>query len=164
MNIDPDEIRAMVHIATKRTGTPVHDEDLEQDVALHAVEALRRLAEIRHPRAFLMKIVHDTVRDHWRRRRSYGELERIDERRATHYPTFESDLDFRRQIDLLQYGLKLLPEPKRALIELFYTREVSIAEIAEQQGKSISAVKMELLRSRQSLARIVRSLTKKKSR
>ena len=164
MNIDPDEIRAMVHIATKRTGTPVHDEDLVQDVALHALEAFRRLEEVRHPRALLMKIVYDTVRDYWRRRRPLGELDSIDERRITEYPTFESDLDFRRQIELLQSGLKLLPESKRALIELFYTRDISIPDIAQRQGKSISAVKMELLRSRRHLARIVRSLTKKKSR
>src|SRR5436190_15809069 len=43
MFFDPAEIRNLIHMATRRTGTPVHDEDLEQDVALHALEAFRRL-------------------------------------------------------------------------------------------------------------------------
>ena len=70
MNLSPVEIRALVHMVTKRTGTPIHDEDLEQDIALHALEALQRLPQITHPRALLMKIVRDSVRDYWRRRRS----------------------------------------------------------------------------------------------
>ena len=79
MIFTPSEIRTLIHVATKRTGTPVRDEDLEQEVALHALEAFRRLNEVTHPRALLVKIVRDTVRDHWRRRRSSEELEGIDD-------------------------------------------------------------------------------------
>jgi len=161
MNINPSEIRAMVHIATKRTGTPVHDEDLEQEVALHAWEAFRRIGQVTHPRAFLMKIVYDTVRDHWRQRRSTEDIESIDERLISRAPDFETDLDSRRQIELLHRALELLPPSKRTLLDLFYTHDHSISQIAYLQGKSISAVKMELLRSRRSLARIVGSLTNK---
>jgi len=164
MNINPSEIRAMVRIATRRTGTPVHDEDLEQEVALHAWEAFRRIGQVSHPRAFLMKIVSDTIRDHWRRRRSSPDIESIDERLISETPNFEYDLDSRRQIELLHQALDLLPPSKRTLLDLFYTHEQSIPQIAYLQCKSISAVKMELLRSRRSLARIVRSLTNKKSR
>jgi len=164
MNIDPSEIRAMVRIATKRTGTPVHDEDLEQEVALHAWEAFRRIGQVSHPRAFLMKIVSDTIRDHWRRRRSSPDTEPIDERSISEAPNFENDLDFQRRVEVLHQALDLLPASRRALLDLFYTHEQSIPQIAYLQRKSISAVKMELLRSRRCLARIVRSLTNKKSR
>lgn len=164
MNFDPAEIRAMVHIVTKRTGTPLHDEDLEQEVALHAVEAFRRIEEVRHPRALLMKIVHDTVRDHWRRRRCLTEkIDYIDERLVSRRPTFETDLDGQRRLELLNRAVNLLPPSKRKLIDLFYGSDYSIPDIAQLQGRSISAVKMELLRSRHSLARIIRSLAKKKS-
>jgi DNA-directed RNA polymerase specialized sigma24 family protein len=64
MEFDPADIRTLIHVATKRTGTPVHDEDLEQDVALQALEAFRRIEQVTHPRALLMKIVRDAVRDH----------------------------------------------------------------------------------------------------
>ncbi len=164
MKINPAEIRMMVHIATRRTGTPIHDEDLEQDVALHAVEASRRIDHIMHPRAFLMKIVYDTVREHWRRRRHFEDIDTIDERFISQLPTFEIDIDVRRQIEFLRRALDRLPASKRMLIEQFYIHDHSVAEIAALHGRSVSAIKMELLRSRQSLARIVRSLATKKSR
>ena len=39
MKFDPVEIRSLVHVHSKRTGSPLHDEDLEQDIALEALEA-----------------------------------------------------------------------------------------------------------------------------
>jgi RNA polymerase sigma factor (sigma-70 family) len=164
MNITPAEIRSLIRIVTKRTGTPIHDEDLVQEVALHALEALRRLDRITHPKALLMKIVHDAVRDHWRRRRPSENIDGIDERCLSHSPQFESDVDRRRRIELLRKAMKLLPASKRKVIELFYIRGRSIVEIAAAQRRSISAVKMELARSRRSLTQIVRSLANKKSR
>jgi RNA polymerase sigma-70 factor (ECF subfamily) len=163
MNFNPAEIRTLIHAATRHTGTPVHDEDLEQDVALHALEAFQRLNEVTHPRALLMKIVHDTVRDHWRRRRPSEDLDGIDERFISHMPAFESDLDRERRAELLRRALQRLPASKRFLLELFYIHDHSIPHIAELQGRSISAIKMELARSRRSLARLVRSIAKKKS-
>src|SRR2546428_13030420 len=108
MNINPSEIRAMVHIATKRTGTPVHDEDLEQEVALHACEAFLRIGQGTHPRAFLMKIVYDTVPDHWRQRISTEDIESIDERLISERPHFEPDLTSRLQLALFHSALRLL--------------------------------------------------------
>jgi RNA polymerase sigma-70 factor (ECF subfamily) len=164
MIFSPSEIRTLIHVATKRTGTPLHDEDLEQDVALRAIEAFRRLHEVSHPRALLMKIVEDVVSDHWRRRRSSEELAGIDERFICDVPALESKLDQDRRLELLRRGLDRLPAPKRTLLELFYLNDRSISEIAELQGRSISAVKMELARSRRSLARIVQILSDKKLR
>src|SRR5215472_9253457 len=98
MIFSPSEIRTLIHVATKRTGTPVHDEDLEQEVALHALDAFKRLSEVTHPRALLMKIVRDAVRDHWRRKRSSEDLAGIDEKFIAHVPAFESNLDQQRRI------------------------------------------------------------------
>jgi RNA polymerase sigma factor (sigma-70 family) len=164
MKINPAEIRAMVRIATSRTGSPVHDEDLEQQVALHALEASRRLHHIAHPRALLMKIVHDTVREYWRRRRTCEDIDSVEERFLSELPSFELKLDTERRAELLHRALQSLPKAKRILLELFYLQEKSIADIARLQGKSRSAVKMELLRSRQILRPLVRSLAQKKSR
>ena len=161
MIFSPSEIRTLIHIATKRTGTPVHDEDLEQDVAVHMLEAFRRIRDVAHPRALLIKIVRDAVHDYWRRRRSQEDLEGIDERFISHVPEFESRLDHQRRIELLRKALDHLPPSKRALLELFYLRDHSISEIALLQERSPSAVKMELARSRRSLSRIILSLTQK---
>ena len=67
MDFSLTDIRVMVRAATQKTGAPLHDDDLEQEASLRAVEAFRR-RDVKHPRAFLMKIIHDTVSDHWRRR------------------------------------------------------------------------------------------------
>src|SRR5262245_11263107 len=163
MIFNPAEIRTLIHLATKRTGTPVHDEDLEQEVALQALEAFQRLESVTHPRALLMKIVHDTVRDHWRRKRSLEELAGIDERLICETPTFESKLDHERRLDLLRVALKRLPAAKRTLLELFYITGHSIPEIAALQGRSVSAVKMQLARSRRSLSRIFHNLLNKRN-
>ena len=164
MKITPAHIRTLVHIETRKTGTPVHDEDLEQEVAVRALEASHRLQAITHPKALLRKIVHDTVRDHWRRRRPSEGLNELDERFLSHMPEFESEVDRRRRIDLLRRAIEQLPASKRKLIELFYIEDLSIPMIAELQQRSISAVKMDLARSRRSLAGIVRSSANKKSR
>jgi RNA polymerase sigma factor (sigma-70 family) len=161
MFFTPSEIRALIHLATKRTGTPLHDEDLEQEIALHALEAFQRLSHVTHPRALLMKIVYDSVRDYWRRRRTWEELATIDERFISHLPPFESNLDQERRIEVLRRALDQLPAAKRTLLELFYVSDHSIPEIAALQGRSISAVKMELARSRRSLSRIFRALLQK---
>ena len=164
MNLNPVEIRILIHVVTKRTGSPLHDEDLEQDVALHALEAVQRLEHVTHPRALLMKIVRDRVRDYWRRRRPLENVDLIDERFVAHMPEFETDLDCRRRLELLRRALDRLSESKRLVLDLFYLHDHSIQQIAEIQNRSISAVKMDLVRSRRSLAQIVRSLANKKSR
>jgi len=164
MIFNPSDIRTLIHVATKRTGTPVHDEDLEQEVALRALEAFRRLNKVTHPRALLMKIVRDTVRDHWRRKRSSEELAGIDEKFIAHVPAFESNLDQQRRVELLRRALTRLPPAKRRLLELFYINDQSIPQIAALQDRSVSAVKMELARSRQSLSRIFHSMLNKRNR
>lgn len=164
MNLSPVEIRTLVHAETKRTGSPVHDEDLEQDIAVHALEAIKRLERVRHPRALLVKIVRDAVRDRWRRRRFWEDLEGIDPRFVSQKPEFEADLDWHRQIELLRRGMDRLSEAKRIVLDLFYLAEHSIPEIAKIQNRSISAVKMDLSRSRHCLAGIVRALAAKKLR
>src|ERR1044072_8146757 len=98
MNLDPVEIRTLIHVATRYTGTPLHDEDLEQDIAVRALEASQRLERITHPRALLRKIVRDAVRDHWRRRRTSEDLDGIDQRFVSLQPEFEFALDSHRRI------------------------------------------------------------------
>jgi RNA polymerase sigma factor (sigma-70 family) len=163
MNLNPVEIRALIHVTTRRTGTPLHDEDLEQDVAVRALEAFQRLRRITHPRALLRKIVKDAVRDHWRRRRAPEDLEDIDQRFISRQPEFEFAIDSVRRIELLHRALDSLSESKRVVVEFFYMRDYSIPQIARIQNRSISAVKMDLARSRHSLAAMVRALATKKS-
>jgi RNA polymerase sigma-70 factor (ECF subfamily) len=162
MDIDPFEIRLLVRIATRRTGRPIHDDDLVQDATLKAVEAFGKQFEVRHPRAFLRKIVCDTVRDHWRRRRPAEGLNTIDEMYFAESPRFEERLDLQRRVALLRAGLAQLDAGKRTTLHMFYVDELPVSEIARLQGKSVSAVKMEMLRARRLLAGILRDLAEGK--
>ena|SRR6187399_1191876 len=163
MNIDASEIRMLIRLVTQRTGSPVHDDDLTQDVTLKVMEACLKQQTIRYPRAFLMKVVRDAVHDYWRHRRIVFDISSIDESRFAELPNFESELDRRRQTDLLRQALLQVESSKRSTLELFYDNDCSIAEIARIQGKSESAIKTELMRTRRALAEIVRDLAKKKS-
>jgi RNA polymerase sigma factor (sigma-70 family) len=162
MNFDPCEIQLLVRIATQRTGHPLHDEDLNQEATLKAVEAFRKRFDVRYPHAFLRKIVWDAVCDHWRRRRSVEDLSTVDEQHLSESPSFEERLDRERRLDLLRRGMLQLDAGKRMTMELFYVEEQSIAEIARVQRKSPSAVKMELLRARRLLVKIVERLAERK--
>src|SRR5580698_10095092 len=105
MTLDPAEIRRLIRIATARTGAPIYDEDLAQEASLRALQAFQRVGQVTHPRAFLMKIVCDTVHDHWRRRRPAEDIASIDERFIGVHPHFEDDLDRRRRSILLRAAL-----------------------------------------------------------
>lgn len=164
MTLDPAEIRQLIRIATRRTGSPSLDEDLAQEATLRALAALRKTGQIENRRAFLMKIVQDTVRDHWRRRRPSEDIDFVDERFISQLPDFETKIDERRRSQILHKALSSIDPHKRATIALFYQDGLSISEIAFRQSKSSSAVKMELMRARRDLARIIRSFANKKSR
>ena len=158
MDIDLSEIHLLVRIATRRTGRALHDEDLNQDATLKAVEAFRRQFEVKHPRAFLRKVVSDAVSDHWRRRRPAEDLSGIDEWRFAESPCFEERLDAQRRLDLLHRALSQLDDGKRTMLDLFYMQEYTVAEIALLRNKTVSAVKMELLRARRTLTKLVSEL------
>jgi RNA polymerase sigma-70 factor (ECF subfamily) len=164
MILDPAEIRQLVRFAIRRTGVSALDEDLTQEAALRALAALRKTRHVENPRAFLMKIVLDTVRDHWRRRRAFECIESTDERLFAQPSDFETVIDERRRSSQLREALTALDPHKRATVVLYYQEGLSISEIARRQSKSSSAVKMELLRARRELAKIIGSLANKKSR
>jgi len=162
MKIDTAEIRFLIRRLTQRTGTPVHDDDLTQEVSLKAVEACRRQQEIRYPRAFLAKIVRDAVHDYWRKRRVVFDISTVDESRFAELPNFEVDIDRRRRAALLRKALLQIEASKRATLELYYENDYSISEISLIQGKSESAVKTELMRTRRALAEQVQEMANKR--
>jgi len=137
------------------------DEDLTQEVCVRALDAFRRAADVRYPRAFLMKIVSDTIRDHWRRRRSAENFDFLEERFLRFTPDLEDEIDRDRKIDLLRRSLARLDTPKRHVIALYYEQGLSVREIAKRQGRTQSAVKMDLLRGRQKLAQLMRAAQSK---
>jgi RNA polymerase sigma factor (sigma-70 family) len=162
--IDPREVRQMVRAATMRTGNAVYDEDLTQDAVVRAIEAFQRIGAVRHPRAFLNKIVRDTVHDHWRGRRTHRlneDLAAVDKELASETPRFEENIDRERRSLQLREAILCLEPATRCLIELFYRDECSIEEIARRRNRSVSSIKMELARTRRELAQRFEKLANK---
>jgi RNA polymerase sigma factor (sigma-70 family) len=160
MNFSPADIRVMVRVVTQRTGAPVHDEDLLQEVSLRAIAAFRNRCDIRHPRAFLMKVVENTVSDYWRRRRLARDAQSVSFEQTPALPAFEDELDRQRRLLLRREAMTRLDAGKRATLHLFYIEGRPVAEIAQLQRKTVSAVKMDLLRSRRRLFGLVSALAK----
>src|SRR5438128_11752179 len=102
MTVDPIQVRQFIRFATLRTGNAIFDDDLTQEACMRALDAFRRTRDVAHPRAFLMKIVCDTVRDHWRRRRPADRIDSVDERFLCFTPDLDTVIDRDRQSDLLR--------------------------------------------------------------
>ena len=155
MVVNPLDVRGLIRLATTRTGDALYDDDLTQEASMRAVEAFRR-GPVQHPRGFLMKVVSDTVRDHWKkRRRSAEEVGEFDEKLLSVCPDFEAQIDRRRRIEKVRMALDQLPPDKRRILMLFYEGEMSVPEIARLEECSPSAVKMQLLRGRRQLAKLL---------
>ena len=129
-----------------RTPKAVFDDDLVGEALLRGVIAFRQTAYVTHPRAFFSKIVKDTVRDHWRRRRPWTSLESIGAIRQVF--DFEGEFDRARKLERLRAAFAKLTTHECTLMELFYFEELSIAQICAISRKSRSALKMALLRGR----------------
>ena len=76
----------------------------------------------------------------WRTRRSENDGE---------IPVFDSEKS------RVWYAVSSLPEQMRVVIHLFYYENMSVSEISAATGKSVSAVKTALHRSRQKLKEIL---------
>jgi RNA polymerase sigma-70 factor, ECF subfamily len=152
---DRSVVKGMIVRISLRTGSPVFDEDLEQEALLRIWQALRRTDQIEHPKAFVAKIIKDTLATHWRNRRQFEQIDSIPEHFFSITPESEEKIDERRTVLRLCRALARLSPAKRETIELFYFSEYSVPEIARLHRSSASAVKMTLLRAREDLRRIL---------
>ena len=155
MNLDPTEVQRIIRFVTKRTGTALFDEDLTQEACMRALDAFRRVGKIDYPRAFLMKIVLDTVRDHWRRKRPTENIDGLDERLIGFTPALDLLIDRDRRLCRLHRSLRQLDPAKRHTLTMYYLEGLSVREIAGAQQRTVSAVKMDLLRARKKLAKLM---------
>ena len=153
--LDRRFVRSVILFAAFRSGSALHDEDLEQEALLRVLQAARRTGRIEYPKGFVVKIVNDTISDHWRRRRVFEDIQSIPQHLLSYCPAFERTNDDRRRLMLIYDALRRLTPQKRETIEAFYLLEHSVSDIARLLCSSTSAVKMTLLRGRQELRQMV---------
>jgi len=151
--LTPEYARSILrHVASSLM--PPALEDLAQEALLKGVEAFRR-NQVDYPSAFFTKIVRDTICDHWRRARVWLPLESIDPRKHSLVLHIEERLDLNKRIEQLRKALRRLSPRERQLIHLFYGEGFSLTQLSAMLGKSISAVKMTLFRTRSKIRRAI---------
>jgi RNA polymerase sigma-70 factor, ECF subfamily len=127
--------------------------DLVSETVLRAYE---HFDELRTPAAFagyLLTIASRLQKRGWWRRRIF---EVFDMERAEAIPDLGSAPDSRIDVDALYAALARLPEAQRETVVLFEITGLSLEEIQQVQGGSLSGVKSRLVRGRERLAQLLR--------
>ena len=151
--LTPEYAKSLVRLMASCI-TSVLVEDLAQEALLKGVRAFQR-NHVEHPSAFFTKIVRDTVSGHWRRERVWLPLESIDPRKHNHVLHIEERIDLDKRIEQMREALRHLSHHERQLIHLFYGEGLSLGQLSAMSGKSISALKMTLLRARTKIRRTI---------
>jgi RNA polymerase sigma-70 factor (ECF subfamily) len=143
---------SVFRFAYRLSGTSHEAEDISQQAFLDAQRKLDTLRDPDKVRAWLFMIVRNLYRRQIRDRVTHGEValevlvEPVDQKRG-------SDKQVEQSLDSesLQQVLNELPEEFRSVLLLFYFRELSYREIAEQLDVQIGTVMSRLSRGKKQL-------------
>jgi len=137
-----------------RTGDSTAAEDLTGDVFVRMLEAIQsNRAWTTSLQAWLYRIAHNLVVDHFRRR-SKRDGPELDERwmAAEDYSTTFEGLFSSNQ---LRTAMRFLTEEQRQVVVLKFAEGLSNAEVAEVMGKTEGAIKALQHRGLESMRRVV---------
>jgi RNA polymerase sigma-70 factor, ECF subfamily len=143
---------SVFRFAYRLSGTSHEAEDISQQAFLDAQRKLDTLRDPDKVRAWLFMIVRNLYRRRIRDRVAHGEVplevlaDPVDQKRGTDKQV-EQSLDS----ETLQLVLNELPEEFRSVLLLFYFRELSYREIAEQLDVPIGTVMSRLSRGKKQL-------------
>lgn len=142
----------LVHFARAMTRNPDEAHDLVSDTILVALEGFGKL---RSHQAFLGYLFTIATRLHRRKRRRARLFAPWVEDQAETIPDGSISPEASADAVLLYEALAQLPHQQREAVALFEISDLSLAEIRDIQGGSISAVKMRIARGRRRLATIL---------
>lgn len=119
-------------------------EDITQEVFVRFIKRAPVFESEEHERAWFIRVAVNCSKtlllSPWRTRRSDTEKD---------VPVFDTEKSD------VWYAVSSLPEQMRVVIHLFYYENMSVSEISAATGKSVSAVKTALHRSRRKLKEIL---------
>ena len=145
-----------------RVGTEGEAEDLTEQVFLKAWEAMPRYEDRGLPfRAWLFRLAHNLVIDHYRMRRSDVPLSDVSDRDLgglTALPDPQAELEARLEVDELRRALGQLREEQRQVVLLRFVEGLSHAEVGGILGKSEGATRAIQHRALLALARALKLL------
>lgn len=124
--------------------------DLMQVIAEKAIQNLDMLQQAEHASAWLYRVAHNVVVDHYRKQR-HRTAELSDEIVSDNA---HDDSERQRLIDCVLPFIHELPSPYREALEAVEMRSVSQKELASELGLSYSALKSRVQRGRVMLAEL----------
>lgn len=141
------------HAMTKNERSAVEDgHDLLSDAILLAYENFEKL---RVREAFLSYVFTTARRLYYRRAKRNAIWERFTPATSEIADEHSNSAELRLDLDVLDQALLALPEKQREAVVLFEISELSLAEIREIQGGSLSGVKSRIVRGREKLAELL---------
>ena len=136
-----DTVYRIAFVRVKNTSDA---EDITQEVFVRFIKRDPVFETEEHERAWFIRVAVNCSKtlllSPWRTRRSDTEKD---------VPVFDTEKSD------VWYAVSSLPEQMRVVIHLFYYENMSVSEISAATGKSVSAVKTALHRSRQKLKEIL---------
>lgn len=131
-------------------------EDIASQVFLKAWENLDRYRIWGSPFiAWLYRIAHNAVIDHYRTRKLTIGLEEIETTYASSAKDLDEKLDMQFESHNLRLALQQLTEEQQQVLILKFISGLSAPEIARQMGKRQGAIRALQMRALQSLAKIM---------
>jgi RNA polymerase sigma-70 factor (ECF subfamily) len=120
-----------------------HAEDVTQEVFIAVIRSLPQFEQRSRFSTWLYTIVNRQIADFYRQRARYGEQQPVGLEDAQHL--IADDMHHHSHGDetaLVQRALTMLPEHYQEIILLRFADGLTFAEIAEQRGQSLEAVKL----------------------
>jgi RNA polymerase sigma-70 factor (ECF subfamily) len=142
----------LAHFARAMTRNREEADDLVSDTILAALE---RFDQVRGPEAFLSYLFTIAVRIHKRRRWRARLFGAYNEERAAAIAYDGTSPDATADVAMLRQALARLPERQREAVVLFEISDLSLEEIRQIQGGSLSGVKSRVVRGRERLAELL---------
>lgn len=124
-------------------------EDIMSETVLQAYQSFESLRDTKAFASFLFTIASRLHKRHRWRRSFFGEF---DEEATAAKPHTDPQPDAQYDVMLLRKALQALPLKQRESVVLFDVLGLSLEEVRDVQGGTLSGVKSRLLRGRQTLA------------
>jgi RNA polymerase sigma-70 factor (ECF subfamily) len=150
---------ALIRFATRLGVSHASAEEIVTDVVAAVWHSRQRLDPASSLDAYLFRAVRNAAFNARRGdRREIVRVERETERGAqpglgTPAPPPDAEMEDASTANVVWNAVKLLPERQRTVLYLRYTRELTLAEVAETMETSVPAVKNMLQRAHQTLRR-----------
>jgi RNA polymerase sigma-70 factor (ECF subfamily) len=151
--------------AARLTGNDAQAEDIAQEVFLKAYGSFENLRSSHTAGGWLKTVTTNLTLNylsrHRKRRQLFSELRKPDddtgapEERFAVPDTLLDGIDLRQRAALIETALQRLPEHQRLPLVLYHFEEMPYDDIARKLHVSLAKVKIDILRGRTALARLL---------